>query len=672
MLKAAKDLQNNAVSELITAHNKRKETTFKAPTGSGKTYMMAAFMDKVLAAEPDTVFLVSSLSKGDLAEQNYDQFLTFQSNGRFPHLDPYLISTIAAKEERIFIPPTYNVYVLPRDLYKNGGRLMQGAMEGFLQKMTGGALAGGLGKKIVLIKDECHIATSNLDNISTRYFSKILNFSATPKLSRGQQPDVVIKDQDAVDAHLIKRVEWGPDNDTLEDAILKYKALKNDYVTKLGVNPCLIIQISNKDKAEEEWRDIIEPVLTKHDIQWMYIVDKDKDCKTNTDLRKVPVRLWKKYAKEDISPVEVIIFKLAISEGWDIRRACMLYQIRDTQSEQLDEQVIGRVRRNPRLMDYETLPDDAKALADVAYVWGVKPKDLTVYVPVELRYPGNAQNEIKIKTTRLKGLKDKSGFDLADVISKNAKKEAASIFDLYAQYDNLPDDIKELGRAYITSYSAWRDFTKASSAIQKEYRAKVCDYSTSMELSKEEDGSVKTVSFPTESLYNETKLYITISNNVWRRKDGNDSFSFDSEAEREWADILKDFAYRHIKKDPAILDEHFLWGKNYLPNSEINYEYYLDGVHKSYPDFVMKDNFDRIHLFEVKSVNGNDAVVFDTEAYKNKIDELKKCYKQASLLTNQAFYLPVKTGNTWQITRFIKGVEDTISKEQLKTALLTR
>ena len=38
MLKAAKDLQNNAVSELVTAHNKRKETTFKAPTGSGKTY----------------------------------------------------------------------------------------------------------------------------------------------------------------------------------------------------------------------------------------------------------------------------------------------------------------------------------------------------------------------------------------------------------------------------------------------------------------------------------------------------------------------------------------------------------------------------------------------------------------------------------------------------------
>lgn len=76
-----------------------------------------------------------------------------------------------------------------------------------------------------------------------------------------------------------------------------------------------------------------------------------------------------------MSGIDIIIFKLVISEGWDIPRACMLYQARNSRSKQLDEQVIGRVRRNPRLLDYETLSDEAKSLATTAWVWGIAPED---------------------------------------------------------------------------------------------------------------------------------------------------------------------------------------------------------------------------------------------------------------------------------------------------------
>ena len=41
MLQEAKDLQINAVSELEKQLRDKDEITFKAPTGSGKTYMMA-------------------------------------------------------------------------------------------------------------------------------------------------------------------------------------------------------------------------------------------------------------------------------------------------------------------------------------------------------------------------------------------------------------------------------------------------------------------------------------------------------------------------------------------------------------------------------------------------------------------------------------------------------
>ena len=75
MLQEAKDLQQRAVEQLLQkAEGNKKVLTFRAPTGSGKTRMMADFMNRVLAAHDDVVFLVSTLSKGNLAQQNYDVF----------------------------------------------------------------------------------------------------------------------------------------------------------------------------------------------------------------------------------------------------------------------------------------------------------------------------------------------------------------------------------------------------------------------------------------------------------------------------------------------------------------------------------------------------------------------------------------------------------------------
>ena len=69
MLQEAKDLQNSAVSELFRkAHAEKKELTFRAPTGSGKTRMMADFMNRLLEEQDDIIFLVSTLSKGNLAQ----------------------------------------------------------------------------------------------------------------------------------------------------------------------------------------------------------------------------------------------------------------------------------------------------------------------------------------------------------------------------------------------------------------------------------------------------------------------------------------------------------------------------------------------------------------------------------------------------------------------------
>ena len=108
----------------------------------------------------------------------------------------------------------------------------------------------------------------------------------------------------------------------------------------------------------------------------------------------------------------------------------------------------------------------------------------------------------------------------------------------------------------------------------------------------------------------------------------------------------------------------YLWGKNFPFNSEIKFEYYLNGVHSSYPDFIMKDKKGRIHIFEIKSVNKSPTITIDEKEYIQKINALKECYKECSKKTGHIFYLPILDKSDWQITRFINGEEKNISKRE--------
>jgi type III restriction enzyme len=126
-----------------------------------------------------------------------------------------------------------------------------------------------------------------------------------------------------------------------------------------------------------------------------------------------------------------------------------------------------------------------------------------------------------------------------------------------------------------------------------------------------------------------TDKFVNISNWVWKRSDGAERFSFDSDAERDWADILKDISVKSIEsiitgkkksnpnagsinlfgevqKDTIINEkEIFLWGKNYVPESTVKFEYYLGALHSSYPDFIMKDTKRRerrLHMFVISDL----------------------------------------------------------------------
>lgn len=671
MLQEVKDLQNSAVTKLVNVlSDSKKEVTFKAPTGSGKTYMMSDFMNRILAANANIIFIVSTLSKSNLAEQNYKSFKELSGNNIFPNLKPFLINSDSSGEGSLYIPTDCNVYVLPRDLYKDTAKLKkEGTFLSFLQTMTDTLFDDSKGKLIYLIKDECHIATKNLDDVSD-YFSKIINFSATPKLSRKQKPDVEITNLDAESVSLIKKIKTGNEEDTLDDALCKFHEIQGDYINRLAVNPCLIIQISTKEKAEEELKNTIFPSLAKYqDLKWVYITGEDKSCDTNdAGFKKLPVSKWKNYMKLKTSSISVIIFKMVISEGWDIPRACMLYQIRDSKSKQLDEQVMGRVRRNPRLLDFETLDDTAKKLAMTAWIWGIIPETTEEIKPVKLFKNYGIEKSIRIKPTRLQDISALKNFDVNSYIDnlKDKKLGCSSIFELYRNLQKQNNEIQNLCYDYSEDFSNWRMFTENLSKIKSTYDAYICDYEKSMVVCND-------VSFPCESCYVTNDRTITLDDWVWCRCDSENDFSFDSEAERKWAELLKDIRTTSISQSNEegleIEDGKFLWGKNYPFNSEIKFEYYLNGVHSSYPDFVMKDKNGQIHIFEVKSRNKSDSMNIDEEEYTQKVNALKECYKVCSKKTGHIFYLPLMDGSHWQITRYKNGEEDNLSEKQFRDSM---
>ena len=361
---------------------------------------------------------------------------------------------------------------------------------------------------------------------------------------------------------------------------------------------------------------------------------------------------------------------MVISEGWDIPRACMLYQVRDTQSKQLDEQVMGRVRRNPRLLDYESLSEEAQELASTAWVWGVKPDSMKNIMPVELWKEGGEeiQRQIRVKTTKLAGLSEKKDFNIEDFMKAQPEPTTyKDIFSLYKTMQSGDNELQDLCFDYAKDdYLKWWRFMQSYSKVKQEYDNYVCDYSKSMMVDKE-------TTLPINSAYMHIDNKEDIDDWVWCKKDSTSTeFAFDSDAERGWADILSKISSKEAAEIKLTDDddERYLWGKNFPYNSEIKYEYYNNGIHKSYPDFILKDKSGRIHIFEVKSVNGSGKAGFDPKEYEAKVNKLKECYKAASSkIKDHLFYIPIKDGDRWQIFRYKDGVEDVLNKSDLKDSI---
>ena len=371
-----KDYQEKAIRKLLEAAKEllrlggSKKLVFKAPTGSGKTIMMAEFL-KQLVDDRDIKqslgFIWAAPHKLHIQSreklENYFETSRALKCSYFEDLDDRKIS----ENEILFfnwesINKKNNVYVRDNEQDFNLSKVLERTREE--------------DRKIILIIDESWFAAGARDKkeeqAATRLRKDInadltIEVAATPIL-RDPDETVNVQIEDVKKEGMIKKAvilndgfgkliidgkiyteKLGDKNIKDSDELVIAAAMKKRQELveaykkeKVDVNPLVLIQIPRRiGQMEDELRLKIERVLkSKYNI--------------STEKGNNKLAIWlseEKINKEDIerndSPVEVLIFKEAIAYGWDCPRAQILVVFREWKSYIFSIQTVGRIMRMP-------------------------------------------------------------------------------------------------------------------------------------------------------------------------------------------------------------------------------------------------------------------------------------------------------------------------------------
>jgi type III restriction enzyme len=360
-----KPFQESAISQLkekfltlwkLGDHN--INLTFKSPTGSGKTIMMAQFLRDIVSdprfshADVGFVWITNSDS---LAMQSKEKLFTYYGG---------------ASENPIIDMNNLRDGVIPRNgiFFINWQKLVSKAKDNRKLRTEGESNTTfdeylnnthNVKREVILIIDEEHIASSTVlasDLINNVIKPRIIiGVSATPQ-NTGFATVEVNRDE-VISAGLIKEKIIFQTEEDLEsrdyegvdqDEILVSLAFnkRNEIVSfykelNIEINPLVLIQLPNDDKADKTTSG-----STKQD----FIINSLKE-KGGFDHE---IAIWLSEDKvnlEDItnnnSPVSFLLFKQAAATGWDCPRASVLVMFREIKNPTFAIQTVGRILRMP-------------------------------------------------------------------------------------------------------------------------------------------------------------------------------------------------------------------------------------------------------------------------------------------------------------------------------------
>ncbi|EGV00461.1 hypothetical protein MCSF7_02883 [Mycoplasmopsis columbina SF7] len=377
--------QDKAVTQLLEYWNNRydeqqiRKVTFKAPTGSGKTFMIANFIDRAISANntgKKLFFLVATLSSADLPlqlETKFNEYKEYLENNNLviKNIVSPSSSSVGKKDY------SYNLTQKGIDIMIVGkssfGSKRIFTEYGLLEAMLDEIKNSKDELEMIYIRDEAHVGGSvKGEKEFESLVSSVADF--TIKMTATPDPDdhvVILSERELLNdnlkllkKHAIFNENLDEENDIddnlmLDVACQKFKEIKKRYGNPekepglIGINPAMLIQVRSKSSSGKSKIEKDEESQLDHDVEeYIKIIESYgltwakyfSDDKYSSNTRE---KISLKSLSSKNSGIDVVIFKVGPATGWDIPRACMLVQLRKVFSESLNIQTLGRIKRNP-------------------------------------------------------------------------------------------------------------------------------------------------------------------------------------------------------------------------------------------------------------------------------------------------------------------------------------
>ncbi|WP_293961339.1 DEAD/DEAH box helicase family protein [uncultured Fusobacterium sp.] len=347
----------------------------ESPTGSGKTIILIAYIEKYLSYYPETIFCWFTPGKGDLEEQSKEKMERYSHSSKtgtihdilnigFENGTTYFINweMVTDKTNRaIRDSERKNLFNRIADSQRNNQNI------------------------VVIIDEEHQNNTSKANDIISAINSKYeIRVSATPNKMKNceyyqiREADVI--NEELITKYLLINDDFGDisiDGIESETDILIEKAdetrkkiLKAYEEENEDVKPLVLIQFPNlNDKlieyVEEKLKSMGYTYDNKMVASWFSAETKQDKEKNSKKLGKINIGDIKgedSITKNNAAPC-FLLFKQALATGWDCPRAKILVKLRENMSEQFEIQTLGRLRRTPKAKHY------GKEILDCSYLY---------------------------------------------------------------------------------------------------------------------------------------------------------------------------------------------------------------------------------------------------------------------------------------------------------------
>jgi type III restriction enzyme len=374
-----KNYQKSAVDRLLTVSKNLLEKegsricVFKAPTGSGKTIMMADFLDQLAREHLLNKYAFIWISGNNLHQQSREKLENYLDTSRYTfsyleEIDKHELD----KNEIVFV----NWHSLTKQDKKTGEwtNIFMRNNENDRNLITFVNNTKNAGKKIILIVDESHYhywSDKSQDLVLNTIDPKlVIEVSATPKLEPKAEDIancdagfIAVKFDEVVKEGMIKTevivnkeigkhhsFEASADEVILSSAIKKREEIQNLHKTeKTRINPLVLIQLPSESST-----------TSALDQSKLKFIEKYLGDTHNITTKNGKLAIWLSERKENTemvtnsdNDVEIMIFKQAIALGWDCPRAQILIMFRDIKSITFEIQTVGRILRTPEAKHYQ-------------------------------------------------------------------------------------------------------------------------------------------------------------------------------------------------------------------------------------------------------------------------------------------------------------------------------